>query len=444
MDLFRAAHESTLKGAPLAARLRPKSLDEVLGQDALTRENGLLRKVVAQKHIPSMIFWGPPGCGKTTLAEILCKSTDARFEKLSAVLSGVKDIRKAIESAERARYEHGKKTLLFVDEIHRFNKSQQDALLPHVEKGIVTLLGATTENPSFEVNAALLSRCRVITVRLLEEEDLRLLTKRALAEGFESAPDINIENDAERLLIESASGDARRLLTSLEVAVDLALYEHEVNDTSEAGVVITLAQIEQACAKRLVRFDKKGDQHYGVISAFIKSMRGSNPDAALHYLTRMLEAGEDPRFILRRILIFASEDIGNADPRALQVAVAAQQAFDVIGLPEGAYAMAQAVTFCACAPKSNASYAAYHAARADLEKHGNAAVPLHLQNAATALMKSKGIGDGYKYPHDFEGSFVAQQYLPDAINDRRYYEPTSNGLEKTIAQRLQHWREQES
>jgi putative ATPase len=435
VDLFQAAAEKDPTGVPLAARMRPRALDEVVGQRAVVGERGLLRRAVAAGRVPSLILWGPPGTGKTTLAEILSTAVDARFERVSAVLAGVKEIRAAIQRAERARFEGRAQTLLFVDEIHRFNKSQQDALLPHVEKGTVTLIGATTENPSFEVNAALLSRCRVVVLKAIDRADLEILLDRALTDprGLDGA--CGIEEDARELLLDASAGDARRLLTALEVSGDLAIAEERD---------IALSDVELAVARRYVRFDKKGDAHYGVISAFIKSLRGSDPDASLHYLMRMLEAGEDPRFLLRRLVIFASEDIGNADPRALQVAVAAQQAFDFIGLPEGTHALAQATTFLACAPKSNATYEAWKAARKDLDRHGNAPLPAHVVNPATKLMERLGFGDGYKYPHDFPGSHVGQQYLPDELVGRVYYEPTTNGLERTIKERLDQWRDAQS
>jgi putative ATPase len=432
VDLFEAAHQRDPAGMPLAARLRPRNLSEVMGQSHLVGPEGFLTRCVRTGRVPSIVFWGPPGTGKTTLAEALSAEVDGRFVRLSAVLAGVKDIREAIKDAERALYEQRTQTLLFVDEIHRFNKAQQDALLPHVEKGTVTLLGATTENPSFEVNAALLSRCRVLVTRPLTDDDLTALIDRALtSERGLDHPELGVDDDARAALAEVASGDARRLLTTLEVAADLALADDKA--------VVGLPHVEQAAAKRVVMFDKKGDAHYGVVSALIKSLRGSDPDAALHYVTRMLEAGEDPRFILRRLVVFASEDIGNADPRALQVAVAALHAFELVGLPEGAIPIAQATTFLATCPKSNAAYMGLNRARADLEKYGNAEVPKHLVNAATGLMKKHGAGDGYKYPHDYDGSWVAEHYLPDALRGRVYYEPTSNGLEKTIKERLDGW-----
>lgn len=443
-------------GVPLAERMRPRTLDEIVGQPALVGEGSLLRRALDQGRVPSILLWGPPGTGKTTLAEALAHSVDARFERISAVLAGVKDIRAAIDAAKRARNEYGRATLLFVDEIHRFNKAQQDALLPHVEKGVITLIGATTENPSFEVNAALLSRCRVLTTSLLDEDAMHTLIDRALSLATRGLGhlDLSIDDDARGALVVASDGDARRLLTSLEVAADMALSERAraehpadkreapddeaADDESTAtSTCIRLPHVEQAVARRVVRFDKKGDAHYGVASALIKSLRGSDPDAALHYLVRMLDAGEDPRFILRRLVIFASEDIGCADPMALQVATSALQAFELVGLPEGAIPIAHAVCHLAGAPKSNAAYMALKKARADLDRHANAPVPLHLQNAATALMKEQGVGDGYRYPHDYPGAFVDDQYLPDALVGQVYYRPTDHGFERRIRDRLE-------
>jgi putative ATPase len=429
MDLFEKAREDDPNGVPLAERMRPKKLDEVVGQPHLVGEGAFLARVVKQGHIPSIIFWGPPGTGKTTLAEALSNEVDARFVKISAVLAGVKDLREAVEEARRARAERGRGTILFVDEIHRFNKGQQDALLPHVEKGVITLVGATTENPSFEVNAALLSRCRVLVTKPIDDDALASLVGRALSAERGLAPrGLSIDDDAQRALVTAASGDARRVLTSLEVAADMA--------ESDAVKRIALAHVEQAVARRVLLYDKAGEEHYNVVSAFIKSMRGSDPDAAIHYMVRMLEAGEDPLFILRRMVIFASEDVGNADPVALQTAVAALQAFELVGLPEGAIPMAQACTYLASTVKSNASYLALGEAKADLHAHGPLPVPMHLRNAPTSLMKGLGYGKGYEYPHDHAGGFVAAQYLPDAIAAKRYYRPTEHGVEKRIKERL--------
>ena len=376
-----------------------------------------------------MILWGPPGTGKTTIAECLAHEVKARFIKISAVLAGVAELRKAIEEARRVRAEQRLGTILFVDEIHRFNKSQQDALLPHVEKGVVTLIGATTENPSFEVNPALLSRCRVLVLKSVTPEGLGEMLDRALTTDADLRErGITVDDIARKVLIAAASGDVRKLLTSLEVAADLC--------SAEGRSVVERADVEAAVQRRVLMYDKDGEQHYDVISAFIKSMRGSNPDAALHYGFRMIEAGEDPLFVLRRLVIFASEDVGNADPLGLVVATSALTAFQLVGLPEGAIPIAQAITYLASAPKSNASYLGWKAARKDILAHGSLPVPMHLRNAPTGLMKNLGYGEGYKYPHDHDGAFVVDDYLPEAIKNARYYVPKSIGSEAAIKQRL--------
>jgi putative ATPase len=430
MDLFETAADRDLSGAPLAERMRPHTLEDVFGQQHLVGDGAFLPKQLARGRLPSLIFWGPPGTGKTTLAEVLGRSLDMRFERISAVLAGVKDLRAAVEQARRARAEQRRGTLLFVDEIHRFNKGQQDALLPHVEKGVVTLVGATTENPSFEVNAALLSRCRVLVLRALDDASLSSLIDRALNDEARGLGDTGLvlDDDAREALIRAAGGDARRTLSSLEIAADLAL--------ADSAQAIALRHAEEAVARRVVLFDKAGDSHYDVASALIKSLRGSDPDAALHYLARMLEGGEDVRFILRRLIIFASEDIGNADPRALQMAVAAQQAFDMVGMPEGVYALSQVTTYLAMAPKSNAALRAIRAAKEDVLRHPAAGIPPHILSAPTALMKSLGRGRDYQYPHDYPDQFVEVTYLPDALRGARYYEPTESGFEARLKARL--------
>ncbi|MBX7112952.1 MAG: replication-associated recombination protein A [Myxococcaceae bacterium] len=425
MDLFEKAAEADFgQRAPLAERMRPATLEEFVGQEHLTAPGKLLRKAIEDDRVPSLIFWGPPGTGKTTLAKVIAKATGAEFMALSAVLAGVKEIREAVAKAEERWKTHRKRTLLFVDEIHRFNKSQQDALLPHVEKGTVTLLGATTENPSFEVNAALLSRCRVLTLRGLEEDELRTVVKRALTDPRGFGGNVALDDDALALLSQTAAGDARRALTGLEVAAQ------------NAGVHVTRAHVEEALQQRTLLYDKGGEEHYNVVSAFIKSMRGSDPDAAIYWMTRMLEAGEEPRFVLRRMVIFASEDVGNADPTALQVAVNALHAFELMGMPEGTLPMTQAVTYLAMAPKSNAVITAYAAAREAVTQHGAMPVPMHLRNAPTKLMKGLGYGGGYQYPHDFEGNYVVEQYLPEGLRGERFYRPSKNGAEAKISERL--------
>jgi putative ATPase len=424
VDLFESAAERDAPARePLAERMRPHTLDEVLGQSHLTGPGHFLR-TVEEDRIPSLILWGPPGTGKTTLARVIAQATGASFTALSAVLAGVKDIREAVAQAEVRWKDRRQRSLLFIDEIHRFNKAQQDALLPHVERGTLTLIGATTENPSFEVNAALLSRCRVVTLRALEESDLLALLRRALADP-RGLPGTEATDEALAFIAQSASGDARRALTALEVAAQLGKGHVERGSA------------EEALQHKTLLYDKGGEEHYNVVSAFIKSMRGSDPDAALYWMTRMLEAGEDPLFILRRAVIFASEDVGNADPQALQVAVAALHAFEMLGLPEGALPMTQAVTYLAMAPKSNTVIAAYGAARQAVMDAGPLPVPLHLRNAPTQLMKTLGYGGGYKYPHNFEGHYVPEDYLPDALRGQRFYAPSHNGFEQELSDRLQ-------
>lgn len=425
MDLFdHASEEETKAAAPLAERMRPRTLDEYVGQEHLTGEGRLLRRAIKLDQVPSMIFWGPPGTGKTTLARIIANATGACFESLSAVLAGVKDLREAVAAAAERKKLNRQRTILFVDEIHRFNKAQQDALLPHVEKGTVTLLGATTENPSFEVNAALLSRMRVVTLRGLEEDELKGLLRRALADPRGLAGAVTVDDDALAFICNVASGDARRALTALEVAAQ------------HGGAHVDRKSAEEALQQRTLLYDKGGEEHFNVVSAFIKSMRGSDPDAAVYWLARMIEAGEDPRFIVRRMVIFASEDVGNADPRALQVAVAALHAVELVGFPEGTLPLTQAVTYLALAPKSNAALTTYAKAREAVVAQGPLPVPAHLRNAPTKLLKSLGYGAGYQYPHDFEGGVVAEQYLPEGLRGSRFYEPRDSGEERALRERL--------
>ena len=425
-DLFQHAADRDLSNAPLAERLRPKKLSEVVGQGHLLGEGRLLRRAIERDQIPSFIFWGPPGTGKTTLARVIAETTGSAFESLSAVLAGVKEIREVVARAKERWVSSRRRTILFVDEIHRFNKAQQDALLPHVERGTVTLIGATTENPSFEVNSALLSRCRVLTLNALTESDLKQLIENALSSPRGLKGEFQMAPEAMRQLIEGARGDARRALSALEIA---AL------DTEKGGS-ISAESIQEALQSKTLIYDKAGEEHYNVISAFIKSMRGSDPDAAVYYMVRMLEAGEDPLFIIRRMVIFAAEDIGNADTNALAVAVNCLEAVRFVGLPEGVLPMSMAVSYLALAPKSNASIMAYAAARKDVTETGALPVPLHIRNAPTELMKKLGYGAGYKYPHNFEANYVPDQYLPDALRGRRYYQPTENGAEKALKARL--------
>jgi putative ATPase len=409
--------------APLAERMRPRTLAEFVGQEHLLGPQGPLAPLLSRgAALFSLILWGPPGSGKTTLARLLAEHAELRFVPLSAVLAGVRELR---EEIGRAEAQPGK-TALFIDEIHRFNKAQQDALLPHVERGTVRLLGATTENPSFEVIPALRSRCQVFHLRGLEDDALGALVRRALADRERGLGDrgLEVEDRALELLARLAQGDGRRVLSLLEGAA------------SRAAGRISRADVEAAVESRLPDYDKGGEAHYDVISAFIKSLRGSDPDAAVYWLARMLEGGEDPRFILRRMLIFASEDVGNADPLAIAVASAAAEAFDRVGLPEGRLILSQAVAYLACAPKSNASLLAIAAAECAVREHGALEVPLHLRNAPTELLRREGYGKGYRYPHEFPEHFVAEQYLPDRLRDARFYRPSEQGAEAEQRARL--------
>ncbi|MFL5680659.1 MAG: replication-associated recombination protein A [Chloroflexota bacterium] len=426
---------------PLAARMRPRSLAEFVGQEHLVGERGPLRRSVARGHLSSLLLWGPPGTGKTSLARLLAQEVGAHFNTMSAVMSGVAEVRATLAEAQERLALHGERTVLFLDEIHRFNKAQQDALLPHVEDGTVTLIGATTENPYFEVNSALLSRMRVWRLEPLTDDDVATVVRRALEDeerglAGQFGPDGGVAIDQQPFdhLVNLAGGDARSALNVLEGAVALA--EGEDIRNADGKVAPRLEDIETAAQQRVLAYDRAGDGHYDTVSAFIKSLRGNDPDAALYWLGSMISAGEDPKFIARRLIIAASEDVGNADPRALQVAVAAGHALDWIGLPEAQYALAQAVTYVATAPKSDSVGRAYGAALADVLKLGSLSVPNHLRSAGDRRMKAHGIGVGYKFPHDFEGDDVEQQYLPDELADRRYYAPGDQGYEATIAARM--------
>jgi putative ATPase len=433
MELFAdQARAGKPPSQPLADRMRPATIDEFVGQDHLLGPGKLLRGMIAAGKLQSLILWGPPGSGKTTLAQILARSAGAVCVQFSAVTSGVKDLKKIIQEAEQLRHS-GKPTVLFVDEIHHFNKAQQDNFLPHVERGTLTLIGATTENPSFEVISPLLSRCRVLLLQELSPTQIGTLIDRALHDRERGLGNLQftLTEPARAFLIEQSQGDCRVALNALEAAATLA--------QAQGQNQIDLPKLQEALQKTPLRYDKAGEEHYNVISAFIKSMRGSDPDAALYWMMRMLEAGEDPLFIARRMVIFAAEDIGNADPQALQVAIAAKEAFHFVGLPEGRIPLAQAVTYLASAPKSNASYKAMLAAAEDVQAHGALAVPLHLRNAPTPLMRKLGYGKDYLYAHDYEGHVVDQQHLPEELGNRRYYTPADSGYEKTLKERLESW-----
>ncbi|MDF2177613.1 replication-associated recombination protein A [Aliiglaciecola sp. CAU 1673] len=416
---------------PLAARLRPTSLEDYVGQSHILGPGKALRQALERGRAHSMILWGPPGTGKTTLAELVANYSNAHVERISAVTSGIKDIRQAIDNARHQAQSRGKMTLLFVDEVHRFNKSQQDAFLPHIEDGTVIFVGATTENPSFELNGALLSRARVYLLKALNEEEMALIIQRALP--LLGDGNLVLDDDAKQWLITQSGGDARRLLNYLELAADFA-----------QGQVLDLATVREAAGGKVTAFDKGGDRFYDMLSALHKSVRGSSPDGALYWFARMLEAGCDPLQAARRLLAIASEDIGNADPRALQICLNAWDIFQRVGPAEGERAIAQAIIYCACAPKSNAVYMAFNQARQDARERPDYEVPVHLRNAPTKLMKSLGYGEEYRYAHNEPGAYAAGEcYLPEDLKDNQYYHPSSRGLEKQIAEKLAYLREQD-
>jgi putative ATPase len=442
MDIFDYhAQKAAESSRPLAERSRPQNLDEFIGQLHAVGEGTLIHNAIKHDRVFSMILWGPPGCGKTTLARIIAGETQSHFIHFSAVLSGVKEIRGVIDKARDQQKLYRRQTILFVDEIHRFNKAQQDAFLHHVESGLITLIGATTENPSFEVISSLLSRCRVITLNMLTAEDIGTIIKNALTNPNRGLGKMKLvlEADAFDYLVTIADGDARVALNNLEVAASLVETRKDSSERAKS-VHIALKDLEHAIQKKALVYDKSGEEHYNIISAFHKSLRGSDPDAALYWFGRMLAAGEDPFYIARRMVRFASEDIGNADPQALNLTMSAMEAYKFLGHPEGELALAQAAVYLATAPKSNSIYAAYGKIQQAVKKSGSLPVPFHIRNAPTRLMKDMGYGKDYKYAHNYKEAFVAQEYMPEKLQGQLFYDPADRGYEKVIKQRLDGWR----
>lgn len=443
---MEAQHEiHTQAHIPLAERMRPASLADFAGQEHLVGEGRFLRQILASDKLPSLLFWGPPGSGKTSLANLLAHATSSHFVFFSAVLSGVKEIRQIVEQAQTLRDTEQRPTILFVDEIHRFNKGQQDAFLPHVESGLLTLIGATTENPSFAINPPLLSRCQVLLLQPLEPEQIKTVLRRAL-EDAQGLGELGLVIDEEALnyLAEAADGDCRRALNFIENAASLSLERNKAN-ASDRGLAppgcIDLASAQEAVQERTLRYDSDGEEHYNLISALHKSLRDSDPDGAVYWLGRMLIAGEDPLYIARRMIRFASEDIGNADPQALQITLNCREAYHLLGSPEGELALYQAAVYLATAPKSNAVYALTYKVRADIKRTGSLPVPLHLRNAPTKLMKNLGYGKGYQYAHDDREALVSQEHLPEQLVGTIYYEPSNRGYEALVRERLHKWRQ---
>ena len=442
MGIFESKIErNSLISKPLAERMRPRNLDEFVGQLDVVGPGTLIKRAIENDKLFSMILWGPPGCGKTSLANIIASATKSHFIQISAVLSGVKDIRSAIEDAKKQLQRHGKKTILFVDEVHRFSKSQQDSFLKHVENGLLTLIGASTENPSFEIISALLSRCRVITLKPLDENNIISVIKSALKDKERGLGNSNIELTENALLhiVNISDGDVRVALNILEIAESVMVSQNDRID-NEKPHQINLKDVENALQRKALIYDKSGEEHYNLISALHKSLRGSDPDAAAYWLMRMLESGEDPIYIARRMVRFASEDIGNADPNALNISLNALEAFRFLGHPEGELALLQAAVYLATAPKSNSLYQTLNNVKKVIKESGSLPVPYHIRNAPTRLMKNLGYGKNYKYAHDYKDAFVPQEYLPDKLQHRIFYNPTERGYEKTVKRWLDKWR----